>query len=239
MSERLRARLALDEQVEYYRARAPEYDKWFARSGRYDRGAEASRRWSAEVEEARAVLDQVPIDGVEVLELAGGTGIWTERLVARAGHLTVVDASPEMLERNKQRLARRSSLVEYVVADLFEWEPERPADALVAAFWVSHVPRRVLDSFLARVAGMLKPGGALFFLDSRREQSSTALDHTLPREGDEVMVRKLDDGREFHVVKNFWGPGELVERCLAAGLEVAVTQTATYFWYAVGRRGVR
>ena len=30
----------LGEQVEYYRARAEEYDEWFFRQGRYDRGPE-------------------------------------------------------------------------------------------------------------------------------------------------------------------------------------------------------
>jgi ubiquinone/menaquinone biosynthesis C-methylase UbiE len=37
-----------------------------------------------------------------VLELAGGTGIWTEQLARDAVELTVVDASPEMLAMNRQ-----------------------------------------------------------------------------------------------------------------------------------------
>ncbi len=32
----------LGEQAAYYRARAPEYDDWWQRTGRYDRGPEAT-----------------------------------------------------------------------------------------------------------------------------------------------------------------------------------------------------
>ena len=41
-------RVLLDEQIEYYRARAPEYDEWFFRRGRYDRGEGHRRAWFAE-----------------------------------------------------------------------------------------------------------------------------------------------------------------------------------------------
>jgi len=33
------------EQVAYYRARAGEYERWWLRQGRYDRGPVATRRW--------------------------------------------------------------------------------------------------------------------------------------------------------------------------------------------------
>ena len=39
----------LQEQVDYYRARASEYDEWFYRIGRYDRGSEINQRWFNEV----------------------------------------------------------------------------------------------------------------------------------------------------------------------------------------------
>ncbi|HEV2107332.1 MAG TPA: class I SAM-dependent methyltransferase, partial [Thermomicrobiales bacterium] len=86
----------LTEQREYYRARAPEYDQWFLRKGRYDQGPELNQRWFDEVEEVRAALDATRIAG-DVLEMAAGTGWWTERLAATAEHLTALDASPETL----------------------------------------------------------------------------------------------------------------------------------------------
>ena len=38
-----------NEQVAYYCARAGEYDEWFRRAGRYDRGPEANARWAEEI----------------------------------------------------------------------------------------------------------------------------------------------------------------------------------------------
>jgi hypothetical protein len=39
----------LHAQLAYYRARAAEYDEWFFRTGRYDRGPEHQAAWFAEV----------------------------------------------------------------------------------------------------------------------------------------------------------------------------------------------
>ena len=70
----------LREQVRYYRERAPEYDQWFLRQGRYDRGEDLNRRWFAEVDQVAAALSGLGELG-SVLELAAGTGQWTGRLV--------------------------------------------------------------------------------------------------------------------------------------------------------------
>jgi len=35
----------LAEQRDFYRARAPEYDEWWQRRGRYDRGVELGAEW--------------------------------------------------------------------------------------------------------------------------------------------------------------------------------------------------
>ena len=94
----------LQEQIGYYRARATEYDQWFLRLGRYDHGEVATRRWFEQVNQVRAALATVALDGAEVLELAPGTGIWTAEICARAKHVTAVDASPEMMDLNRQRL---------------------------------------------------------------------------------------------------------------------------------------
>src|SRR5919202_1075826 len=93
----------LAEMAAYYRARAAEYDEWFYRRGRYDRSPESNARWFVEVEEVFAALDELGIDG-DVLELAPGTGIWTERLLHSARSITAVDASPEMVAINRARL---------------------------------------------------------------------------------------------------------------------------------------
>lgn len=223
----------LDEMKAYYRARAAEYDEWFYRQGRFDHGPERNARWLAEADEVFAALDQLGVSG-DILELAPGTGIWTERLVARARSVTAVDASPEMVALNRAKVA--DPRVTYVLADLFAWQPDRRYDACVFAFWISHVPAERLDAFLATVAAALTPGGKVFFVDGRPEPTGTAPDHTLPAAGAQTMTRRLNDGRAFEIVKNFYDPAALAARCAATGLDVAVRETATYFLYGAGTR---
>lgn len=223
----------LQEQIAYYQKRANEYDEWFYRKGRFDRGQESNARWLAEVDEVFAALDALQITG-DVLELAPGTGIWTKRLAHTAKNITAVDASLEMIEINRARV--NSKHIIYEQADLFTWQPERTYDAVIFCFWISHVPLELLDDFLTRVSSMLKPGGKLFFVDGRREPTSTALNHILPAEGNQTMTRKLNDGQAFTIVKNFYDPTELADRCTRAGLTVTVQETATYFLFGLGTK---
>src|SRR5690348_1834729 len=112
----------LREQIAYYRARAGEYDEWFLRTGRYDRGTEQNRRWFAEVAEVAAALDAFRPAG-RVLELAAGPGLWTGRLTPHADHITALDASAETLAINRTRLTRSGvvpgAAVVYEQADIF------------------------------------------------------------------------------------------------------------------------
>jgi SAM-dependent methyltransferase len=95
----------LAEQCSYYRARAPEYDEWWQRRSRFDRGEEQLREWQRQLAVVDDALTSFGAKG-SVLELAGGTGWWTERLTRTADRLIVVDSSPEALALNQERVGR-------------------------------------------------------------------------------------------------------------------------------------
>jgi demethylmenaquinone methyltransferase/2-methoxy-6-polyprenyl-1,4-benzoquinol methylase len=82
----------------------------------------------------------------QVLELACGTGIWTQALLSIGREITAVDAAPEMLEINAWKVA--NTRVRYQCADLVTWEPDRQYDLVFCAFWLPHVPPNALDAFL-------------------------------------------------------------------------------------------
>jgi len=73
------------EQIDYYRARAGEYDEWYLRQGRYDHGPEWNGVFQAELEEVHQALRRFGPGG-QVLELASGTGWWTGTLAAGNHH---------------------------------------------------------------------------------------------------------------------------------------------------------
>ncbi len=223
----------LAEQRAYYRARAAEYDEWWLRRGRYDRGPIANVQWFAETARVeRALADVGPVD--DAIELACGTGLWTERLAASCKRLTAIDASTEMLAVAEARVP--DSHVTFQQADLFSWQPERQVDLVVFTFWLSHVPLERFDAFWATVASALKPGGRVFFVDSRYTPDSTAVDHWLPDRGDGVVERKLNDGQRFRIVKIFHEPTELSARLSALGWDIGVRASGEHFYWGLGGR---
>lgn len=198
----------LEEQRAFYRARAPEYDEWWQRRGRYDRGHELSEEWDRQVAQVEEALMSFGAEG-DVLELAGGTGWWTQRLARSSERLTVVDSSPETLELNRRRVGR--SDVDYVVADLFSWEPQRAYDVVFFSFWLSHVPRGLLAGFWSLLRDCLSPGGRIFFIDNRNDPTPTVdiRDPYVVQYGPDLHLRRLYDGSQYRAVSVMYEPDEL------------------------------
>jgi demethylmenaquinone methyltransferase/2-methoxy-6-polyprenyl-1,4-benzoquinol methylase len=228
----------LTEQVAYYRARAHEYDEWFLRQGRYDRGPELNRRWFDEVEVVRQQLRAFAPTG-HVLELACGTGLWTEQLLKYAEKVTAVDAAAEVLGINRARIqsTAQSSAAEYVQANLFDWRPTRRYDVVFFGFWLSHVPPEHFDAFWDLVDAALKPDGRVFLVDSRYEPASTAVDHQLEGNTAVTTSRRLNDGREFRIVKVFYKAHELTQHLKMLGWDMQLSETASCFIYGQGQKG--
>lgn len=219
------------QQINYYRARANEYDEWFLRQGRYDQGETDNQQWFTEVETVRAALTDFAPTG-NVLEFAGGTGLWTEQLAQHATQITVVDASPEMLQLNQARLAGAN--VRYQQADIFTWQPRQQYDVVFFSFWLSHVPSEQFAPFWQLVKSCLGPNGRIFFIDSRHTPKSTANDHHLPEPEATTLTRILNDGRQFDIVKIFYKPPQLMAELQQLGWTVDVQTTNTYFIYGQG-----
>jgi demethylmenaquinone methyltransferase/2-methoxy-6-polyprenyl-1,4-benzoquinol methylase len=209
----------------YYEARAPEYDDWYLRRGRYERGPVHDAAWNAELDIAGRWLDGLPIRG-EIVELAAGTGWWSP-LLATKGTLSLYDGSAAPLERARERLLAHGLRAHLHVRDAWA-QPDRQVDALFTGFWLSHVPRDRLDPFLGIVRRWLKPGGTFAFIDSQLDPQSSAVDHPTPE--DDRSVRRLDDGREFTIVKVYYQPDALVAALERAGFKGAtVTTTGRFF----------
>ena len=225
----MEGRAILDEQMAYYRARAHEYDEWFLRQGRYDRGPEHRDQWLGEAAQIEVQL-RAAVHGAEVLELACGTGLWTQRLAEDNLRVMAVDASSETIAINRQRVG--SANVEYQVADIFSWVPPTAFDVVFFSFWLSHVPPARFEEFWALVRAALKPGGQAFFIDSLPEPTSTAKDHG-PLDESGVSRRKLNDGREFNIVKVFYQPSVLERRLADLGWSGWVRSTNKFFLYGL------
>jgi ubiquinone/menaquinone biosynthesis C-methylase UbiE len=228
------ARPALDagaEMVAYYEARAGEYDDWYLRRGRYAHGPIHDAAWNAELDAAGRWLDALPIHG-EIVELAAGTGWWSP-LLASKGELWLYDAAEAPLERARDRLLAHGLRAHIHIRDAWA-EPDRAVDAVVLGFWLSHVERARTAAFLALARRWLKPGGSLAIIDSLPDPQSGAADHD-PVVGDQA-TRRLEDGRQFTIVKVHRDPGELQAALEGAGFaDIRVETTGRFFVLAAAR----
>jgi len=197
MSEQL-----LAEQVEYYRRRAGEYDVTA-----YGDVTTARDRI------ARIVAQMAPQG--DVLELACGTGLWTEALAARARSLTAVDAAPETLAIARERVGSRP--VTFEVADVFAWTSPRRFDVVFFSAWLSHVPTDRFDGFWHQLRELLADGGRVLFVDEP-VQSREKEDWVPGADG--VVQRRLEDGTAYRIVKHFLDPEELRPRLRALGWDL-------------------
>jgi SAM-dependent methyltransferase len=224
----------LAEQRSYYRARAPEYDEWWQRRGRFDRGEEQQVEWQRQVAVVDDALASFGATG-SVLELAGGTGWWTERLARTADRLTVVDSSPEVLARNQQRVGRAD--VNYVVGDLFDWRADSTYDAVFFSFWLSHVPRARFGEFWSLVHSCLTPSGRAFLIDNRNDpvRDTTTKDPFVLHDDADLHLRRLRDGGRYRVVSVLYEPGELQSLIDAEGWTAEI-QATRWFIFGSARR---
>jgi SAM-dependent methyltransferase len=191
----------------YYRARAASYERDLY-------------TWAGAQDALDTVVAEVPIGGA-VLELACGTGVWTERLVQRAADVTAVDAAPEMVE-----IARaRAGTAHFVVADLFEWSPQRRYDTVFFGFWLSHVPAERFAAFWQTVRSALVDEGRVVFVD----EHVCGADKERWVEQD-VALRTLPDGTEHRIVKSYLDPGPLRARLAELGWAVRMDVIADGAW---------
>ncbi|MDQ1029124.1 SAM-dependent methyltransferase [Streptomyces umbrinus] len=184
----------LAEQMAYYRAGAAEYDRPYAER--------------EDLQELLAVMDDLPIAG-DVLELACGTGQWTALLAVRAQSVTAVDAAAEVLALARARTA--SPAVQFLEADLFEWQPPRRYDTVFFAFWLSHVPPTRLPDFWNTVA------------------AAAAEEEVLANEPAPAALRRLDDGSQYRIVKVFHDARTLTDDLTALGWSVRIKPLAGNF----------
>jgi demethylmenaquinone methyltransferase/2-methoxy-6-polyprenyl-1,4-benzoquinol methylase len=211
------------EQKRYYAERAPEYDDWWYRRGRYELDPVALARWRDDAAEAEAALEALAPLG-DVLELAAGTGIWTRKLIRLADRVVAVDA-------NAETLALNTSDAELVQSDVFELRPGERFELVFFSFWLSHVPEDRFDEFWKLVQAALAPDGRVFLVDSGAGDSA----HTGTGQAGWEETRSLADGRTFRIVKRRWWPEELVDRVRPLGFELDLHETANgHFLYGAG-----
>lgn len=191
-------------QAEYYRRRAGEYDLTA-----YGDVTIARARIS------RLVAQLQPTG--TVLEIACGTGMWTEALAGWADSLTAIDAAPEAIAIARDRVSMPR--VRFEVADAFSWTTTARVDVVFFSAWLSHVPTSRFEQFWQSLRGLLAAGGRVLFVD---EHVDVRQKENYPSGGGEIVERRLHDGSAFRIVKNFIDPPRLERRLSELGWQCRI-----------------
>lgn len=113
----------------------------------------------------RAAVNVVqPRPGLTMLDLCVGTGEIALRCAARGATVTGVDITPEMLDKARQKAARRGLTVRLEVMDARQLKfPDRSFDVVTISFALHDMPRPVRVQVLAEAARVC--AGRLVILD--------------------------------------------------------------------------
>ncbi len=205
--------------AEYYQQRASEYDAVYRKPERQQ-----------DLATLRRLLPPLTA-GRHVLEIAAGTGYWTQVIAAAAASVTATDLNPQTLAIAATRDYGQAA-VRLLTADAYGLE-EVPGDfgLVFCGFWWSHIRRGDIASFLAGVSRRVAPGTELVLLDNRRVPGSN---HPIARtspDGDTYQQRRLLDGREYEVLKNFPSREQLAADLAPWAAALQLTELE-YFWLA-------
>lgn len=180
----------------YYASRAPYYDAVYLKPER----AEDIAFLSTYLPSAFA--------GRSVLEVACGTGYWTQHIARSAARLVAIDAGPEPLAFAKlrpgaERVTFRLEDAYQLPADLGEF------DAAFAGLWFSHVPIERRVEFIRSLHARLPRGAKVIFIDNSEVQCREWPIVETDAHGNTYQRRQLRDGSIHRVLKNFPKEDEL------------------------------
>lgn len=176
--------------IEYYALRAQEYDDIYDKPER-----------QTSISRLRKRLETL-LAGHDVLEVACGTGYWTQWIAQRAQSILATDINEQMLTIARGRLASNVN-VRLAQDDAYRLTKVRgPFSAGFAGFWWSHVDRQNLGRFLNVFHSRLEPGALVIFTDNHYIHGSSSPITREDKAGN-TYQRRLYDGSEYEILKNF------------------------------------
>jgi len=200
---------------DYYALRAPEFERVYAKPERQPE-LQVLRDWVS-----------TQVRGRHVLELACGTGYWTAVAAPYAASINAYDISPATLA-----IAQAKGLpphVTFAEGDAYA-PPAGDFDCVLAGFWWSHIPKSRIAPFVAALAAAVRPGARLLVFDNVYAPGSSSPISRSDAEGNLYQRRRLADGSNHEVLKNFPARSAL-HAALGSACSNIEVEFLRYYWY--------
>ena len=201
--------------IDYYAQRANEYERIYQKPERQSDLAKLKQ------------LFQELLSGQSILEIACGTGYWTQAVSQTASSITATDFNEEVLQ-----IARKKDYgctVDFRKADAFALNLQEKFSAGLAVAWWSHLQKSEVRNFLSQFHRQFPAGAQIVFMDNRFVTGSNTPISRVDEEGNTYQLRKLENGSEFEVLKNFPTRQEAEELIRDLVAEFSWTEL-TYYW---------
>jgi 2-polyprenyl-3-methyl-5-hydroxy-6-metoxy-1,4-benzoquinol methylase len=193
----------IGEMDRYYSDRVPYHDRYMGYAG------------NAGMERLLAPLIgrvEMHLAGKDVLEIACGTGNWTQVVSRRARSVVATDLIEGYLELARKKHFEKDNVV-FKAADAYTLDGIKGTfNAAFAADWWSHMPHSRIESFIAALHSKLRPGAKVVLLDMMRTPALDRWFSHVDGEGNTVQRRTLPNKKTYHVIKNFPTEQELIDR---------------------------
>lgn len=192
----------IDEMINYYDVRAPWHDDYMS----FTSNEQMENR-------QKPIIDifEKELFGKKVLEIACGTGNWTEVLAKRANEVTAIDSSSQSLYLAQTKLADYKN-IKFIETDIFDSEKiTSEYDLIFSADWFSHIPIELIPDFIKLVQSKLSANAQLITVDMSTNEYFENENNYFDENGNRVSTRELPNGEQFHVIKNFFTEKRLRE----------------------------
>jgi ubiquinone/menaquinone biosynthesis C-methylase UbiE len=208
-----------DQLVQYYAHSANDYERVYAKPERQD-DLEALHEKVAEL-----------LSGHKVLEIACGTGYWTDTIATTAASVLATDINEDMLALARAR-GLDAGKVQFSLADAFDL-PAAVTDgaytACFAGFWWSHVKREDQERFLTQLRNKLGKDVVLVLIDNTYVDGSSTVIARTDAEGNTYQIRRTADGTRYEVLKNFPSDSTLRKKMASSVREIRIVRLE-YYW---------
>ncbi|MDX8362624.1 class I SAM-dependent methyltransferase [Cytobacillus sp. IB215316] len=204
----------------YYSNRAQEYERV------YYRNDEVRQKEQAAIRESMSTL----FVNKHVLEVACGTGYWTQFVAQDASHITAIDFSEEVLEIAVEKNLP-SNKVLFQQANAYELNKvQGNFNASFANYWFSHIPKNEIEKFLKQLHARVGTGAQIFMADNVYIESIGGSLIEKAGSKDTYKLRTLENGSQYEVIKNYYNEAELREifTPYARNLDITIGQC---FWW--------
>jgi demethylmenaquinone methyltransferase/2-methoxy-6-polyprenyl-1,4-benzoquinol methylase len=154
--------------------------------------------------------------GRDVLEVAAGTGYWTQFICQKANSILATDVIVEALAQIKLRGGTDTVSTRLIDAYSLD-ELHQTYTGAFAGLWFSHVPVGRRREWLVSLQRRLDPGAIVVLLDNSLAQCERIPLTYSDERGNTYQDRFTDSGEIYRVLKNFPTEKDLLEATSGLG----------------------